>query len=423
MPYVSEMTDGYGFSPRSVTARYTRRMTNSTPAPAPAVLICRVCETRPAEYRTEATDASPATFRCAECVGPTTGAYAVLDTGVDHRFPAPQTIADEVEAFVRRFVVFQDPAHYRLLSLYILHTHAFEAAQATPYLYVKSAEPQSGKTRTLETAELLVKNAYRAANMSQGALYAAIEAKQPTVLIDEVDAIFSGAKNEDLRGMLNAGYKVGGTVSRQVMLKGGVRDVEDYDVFSPKMLAGIDNGEIPATIADRCLVFDLKRKKRDEEVERLNYRIVRPQAEALKARVHHWVMERIEKIAAVSVTDIPEISDRAFEIAEPLLQIAALIPGMTAQAREDIIHIFSQRKPAETIQTKALRVAKALFEEGDRDRISSAEFAAAMEMSAPKASRILTPYGITTTTIVFPGGNRSKGYHRASFADAWERYL
>lgn len=421
MPNVSEPTNDNGFSRRSVTARYTHRMMNSTPAP----LYVTVSRDPRAAVENGTLDASydsrPA------IVGAVGSTY---DTGTDYRFPQPATILDQIVAFLRRFVIFQDESHYRLLARYVIHTHAFETAQATPYLYVKSAEPQSGKTRTLETAELLVKNAYRAANMSQGALYAAIESKMPTVLIDEVDAIFSGKSNEDLRGMLNAGYKMGGSVSRQVMLKGGERSVEDYNVFCPKMLAGIDNGEIPATIADRCLVFDLKRKKRDENVERLNYRIVRPQAEALKDIIRHWVAERIEKIASVDVPDVPEISDRAFEIAEPLLQIASFIPGDIAQARADIIHIFSQRKPAETIQTKALRVARDLFSEGDRDRISSAEFAAAMGLTPAKASRILTPYGITTSTISFgevgqrgASGQRMKGYHRADFADAWDRYL
>lgn len=338
----------------------------------------------------------------------------------------PTAVADilfETMAFLRRFVIFQDPTHYELLALWIFHTHAFPAAYATPYIYVKSAEPQSGKTRTIEAAELLAHSPIKTANMSPGALYASIESRQPTIFLDEVDAIFSGASNEDLRGMLNSGYKTGGKVSRQTMGKGGVREIEDYNTFCPKLLAGIDNGAIPATIADRCIVFDLKRKKRDETVERMNYRVVTPQAEELRDRIHAVAMASIEKLSTMEVADLPVISDRAFEISEPLLQIAMLARGWSKRGRDAIVHIFSTRKPAETEQTKALRIARDLFADGFRDRISSAEFAAAMEMTTGKASRILTPYGITTTTIKFPGGHVAKGYHKAGFVDAWERYL
>ena len=333
-------------------------------------------------------------------------------------------ILDEIVAFVKRFVIFQDPDHYRLVALWVFHTHAFDAAVATPYLYVKSAEPQCGKTRLLETVELLVRNPKKTANMSAGALYAAIESQRPTIMLDEIDAIFTGGKaNEDLRNMLNSGYIASGSVERQTMGAGGVRETETYSTFAPKALAGIDNGAIPATIADRCMVFDLKRKKKDETAERLNLRIVTPQAEDLKTRIHAVAMASLEKLAAQNPADIETISDRQFDIAEPLLQIAMIAKGWTKPTREAVERVFAQRKPAETLTVKALRTIKALFEEGDRDRVSSAEFAAAMDMTQAKASRLFHNYGINSKTIKFPGVNAAKGFSREDFTDAFERYL
>ena len=41
-------------------------------------------------------------------------------------------------------------------ALWIAHTHAFDAADATPYLSITSVEKESGKTRTLEVLDELV---------------------------------------------------------------------------------------------------------------------------------------------------------------------------------------------------------------------------------------------------------------------------
>lgn len=349
-------------------------------------------------------------------------AYVAYQSALDGH--AAPTILDDIITFVKRFVIFADPIHYDILALWILHTHAFDAAYATPYIYVTSAEPQCGKTRTIEIAEMLARNPKSTARMSPGALYAAIESTRPTVFLDEVDAIFSGKSNEDLRGMLNSGYTHKGSVELQTMIKGGERTTVSYSTFCPKLLAGIDNGELPATIADRCIVFSLKRRKLDgtEEIERLNPRKVEPQAEALKARISEWAMTRLEVIADAEPEIVEGISDRAFQIAEPLLQIGMQVRGWTARSRAAIEHVLREKKPTETLNTKALRIARELFDEGDRDRITSAELAAALEMTPAKASRLLTSYGIKTQSMKYHG-SVVRGFFRAECADAFERYL
>ena len=64
-------------------------------------------------------------------------------------------LLDDVARFVRRFVVLTE-AQADTLALWVAHTHAFEAAETTPYLAITSAEKRSGKTRLLEVLELLV---------------------------------------------------------------------------------------------------------------------------------------------------------------------------------------------------------------------------------------------------------------------------
>jgi hypothetical protein len=102
-----------------------------------------------------------------------------------------------------------------VVSLWITHTWAFEARDATPYLAVTSPEMRSGKTRLLETLELLVRNPWRTGRVTAAALARKVESDCPTLLLDEWDATARGSqeRTEALRGLLNAGYRRNGKVS------------------------------------------------------------------------------------------------------------------------------------------------------------------------------------------------------------------
>jgi hypothetical protein len=56
--------------------------------------------------------------------------------------------------FIRRYVALSEEQAV-LSALWVVHTHALDAADTTPYLHVKSAEKRSGKTRLLEVLSLL----------------------------------------------------------------------------------------------------------------------------------------------------------------------------------------------------------------------------------------------------------------------------
>src|SRR5262245_9352029 len=100
-------------------------------------------------------------------------------------------LLDAVEKLLRRFVRFASDDEPAALALYALHTHALAAAMATPYVLAVSPEKRAGKTRLLEALELVVREPLRAASVSEAGLFQAIQAWTPTLLIDEVDRLFS----------------------------------------------------------------------------------------------------------------------------------------------------------------------------------------------------------------------------------------
>src|SRR5947207_1738030 len=166
--------------------------------------------------------------------------------------------------FVRRYVV-MTADQLLVVALWIVHAHCIEAVEQTPYLAVTSPEKQCGKTRFLETLEVVVPRPWKAVIPSEAVLYRRIDQHTPTLLLDEVDTIFNprtADRYEAHRAILNAGHRRGDRVPRCV---GASMKVVEFEAFCAKVLAGI--GTLPDTVADRSIPIRLERRKRDEPVE------------------------------------------------------------------------------------------------------------------------------------------------------------
>src|SRR5207237_7416539 len=127
---------------------------------------------------------------------------------------------------------------------------------------------------------LLVRNPVSTASITSASLFRLVGAGPVTLLIDELDTVFSGRGTgaEDLRGLLNAGYLRGGSVTRAARRGGGV---EHFSVFCPVALAGI--GPLPDTVADRSIPIRMKRRADGEPVEKVRRREVEPDSEVVRA--------------------------------------------------------------------------------------------------------------------------------------------
>src|SRR5262249_8421427 len=117
-------------------------------------------------------------------------------------------------AFIRRFVSLSE-AQARALALWVVHTHAVDVADTTPYLAINSPAKRSGKTRLLEILRLIVAFAWMTGRVTAAALVRKIDKEHPTLLLDESDAAFKGDREyaEALRGVLNSGHERGGRAS------------------------------------------------------------------------------------------------------------------------------------------------------------------------------------------------------------------
>src|SRR5205814_1103022 len=108
----------------------------------------------------------------------------------------------------------------------------------------------------------------------------------PTLLLDEVDTIFCGGKDdgkEPLRALLNAGFERRAKIPRCV---GPNHELREFEVFSAKALAGI--GKLPDTVSDRCIPIRLIRRAQDEPVERFRRREADAIASTIRDALAQW---------------------------------------------------------------------------------------------------------------------------------------
>lgn len=352
-----------------------------------------------------------------------------------HGVSSVSTHLDDVVGFVRRFVVL-DETQANAIALWTAHTHAADAADTTPYLVVSSAEKRSGKTRLLEVLELLVQEPLPTANISDAALFRAIAELSPTLLLDEVDAIFGGKARdrEDLRGLLNAGYRRGAVARRM----GGPKmtTLEAFPVYCPKAFAAI--GQLPDTIADRSISIRLQRKTRDEQAERFRRRSAQPAGEILRDRLADWLTPQLDYLHEARPELPDELDDRAQDCWEPLLAIADLAGGdWPARARAAAIELSSNGEREDDSRTAILlRDIYSVFENGAGDRLKTSDLIDELSkieespwgdyfgkpISAQALSKLLRPHRIKTMPVKVEG-QTVRGYKREQFSDAFHRVL
>ncbi|RSM65756.1 hypothetical protein DMH03_00950 [Amycolatopsis sp. WAC 01376] len=351
-------------------------------------------------------------------------------------------VLDQIGEFVSRFNVFPSEHCAPMLALWYAHTHAAEHFYITPRLILSSAEPGSGKTRVLEVAQYLVASPEMTLSASPAALFRLVSAAPITILFDEVDAIFNPkntGNTEDLRALLNAGYKRSATIPRCVG-DAKAMAVQRFKVYAPAALAGIA-GHMPDTITTRAITVHMRRRAPGETVEPFKTRRIESEAEPLRDRLADWVRSVAEQVGEAEPEMPDGVTDRSAEIWEPLLALADAAGGdWPEKAREACKHFVANNNPrAGSIGTRLLADLRDVFTAHQAERLPTTvilESLHAMEegpwadyygkpFDARHLSKELGRYGVEVHAFKH-NGTTAKGYRttgETGLADAWTRYL
>jgi hypothetical protein len=346
-------------------------------------------------------------------------------------------ILDDVRDFLARFVAFPSDDALTAATLWAAHTHALEAFECTPRIAFLSPEPGSGKTRALEILELLVVRPLLTVNVTPAYLFRKVadEAGPPTVLYDEIDTVFGpkAKDNEDIRGMLNAGYRRGATAGRCV-IRGKTVDVEELPAFAAVALAGLD--DLPDTIASRCVIVRMRRRAPNEPVEAYRRRVHADDGQKLRDRLSDWAGLHWDSLADVWPQLPPGIEDRDADVWEPLLAVAdAAGSHWPETARVAAVALVAAARDKEGgFGVKLLADLRKVF--GSAERLSTDDILTKLRaleespwsdlrgkpLDARDLARRLSKYEVKSKQLRF-GDKNVRGYEATDLGDAWSRYL
>ncbi len=345
-------------------------------------------------------------------------------------------ILDDLRAALTRYVILPSPEAVDAVVLWIAATHAQPAWAHAPRLVIRAPEKRCGKSRLLDIVEAICHAPLITVNASPAAVYRAIGAEggPPTLLVDEADTIFGGKNadaNEDLRGLLNAGHQRNRPTIRW---DSNTRTLEKIPTFAMAALAGI--GAMPDTIEDRAVVIRMRRRAPGETVAPYRHRRDRPALTQLARRLVEWLTRHLTELEAAE--PVMPLEDRAADTWEPLIAIADHAGGAwPTRARTAAVMLTAERDEATAASDRIRLLADCRTAFADLDAIPTTVLLDRLKtdpeapwadhgttgLTAMKLGGLLREYDIRSANVRFgPPIGQVKGYTRADFEDAWNRY-
>ncbi|MFF9979543.1 DUF3631 domain-containing protein [Streptomyces erythrochromogenes] len=356
----------------------------------------------------------------------------------------PRTQGDQVladlAAQIERYVVLPSAEALTAVTLWVAATHLQTVWQHAPRLAVVGPAKRCGKSRLLDVITETVHDPLITVNASAAAIFRSIgEADPPTLLVDEVDTIFGSAKvaekNEELRGLLNAGFQKSRYTLR---VAGPNHEVVRFHTFAMAALAGI--GDLPDTIMDRSVVMRMRRRRNGETVSEFRAFRDTPALHAVRDRLAAWLRPRGKEATGLMPVSMP-VEDRAADTWEALVIVADLAGGDWPERARAACRVMTAHEAAldqdNSLHTRLLVDIRRVFAACDNPAALPTRTILAMlnrDEEAPWAGDgaqgliprrlqiLLDPFAIRSGTRRFPEGIQAKGFTRAQFADAWDRY-
>lgn len=335
-------------------------------------------------------------------------------------------LLNDIVARLKRHSVLP-PLGGEAVALWVLFAWTLDAWSIAPLLQISAPERASGKSRLLEVVGALVPKPLASGSISAAAMFRVIEAHGPTLLVDEVDTFLT--ESRELIGVLNNGY----LRSQAYVLRchGDAHEVKPFCVWSPKVLCGI--GDLPDTLASRCITIQMKRKRPSEKVERLRADRL-AWATELKSRCARWAIDQLEQLRDADPHLPDELDDRAQDNWRPLVAIADQVGGGWPQmARAAAVAISAPRKAEKSSRgVQLLQDIRLVFDQEQASALAPEKLMAALRklpdspwatmglgggLTALQVAKLLAPYGIHSQR-----NHEGRYFDRRDFEDTWARY-
>ena len=201
-------------------------------------------------------------------------------------------------------------------------------------------------------------------------------------------------------------------------------------------LAGI--GGMPDTIEDRAVVIRMRRRAPGETVAPYRVRRDGPGLNAIRVQLAEWLSTHLSELEAAE--PVMPLEDRAADTWEPLVAVADLAGGeWPARVRAAALALTAEADDTAGGSDRIRLLADCRTAFADLDKIPTTTLLEHLKsdpeapwatygptgngLTGMKLGDLLREYDIRSRTLRFPAPiGQAKGYARADFTDAWERY-
>jgi hypothetical protein len=353
-------------------------------------------------------------------------------------------IVATLERTFRQYLVL-DSGLPLVLALWTLATYVFNCFDAFPYLAITSPTKRCGKTRLAEIVDLLSCNGLRTVGATPAALFRTIQKHEleggtVTLILDEAEVLGTKSeRSEQLREILNAGYRRGQYVLRCERVGESGYEPQQFNVYCPKVIVLI--GKLNDTLADRCIPIAMRRRRPFEHVERFLYPQAEREAKRRRKEVERWVKFNRTRVKRYHRRDVEFLEDREAELWSPLFTVCAAADPDRLEQLKVIALKVSGAKQAEEPAEWGLLLLRDIREVFDRDREARlsttgllyalnamdespwAEWSRGRGLDPRGLARLLKPFGVSPHNLRLDENLIAKGYERVDLEEAWATYL
>jgi putative DNA primase/helicase len=185
---------------------------------------------------------------------------------------------------IRRYVAIHNEAAAVATVLWVAFSWVHEIAVHSPILRIDADDIDAGKSTLCKVLKFLTPRASTVASLSGPSLFRFVDREHPTLIMDNADKLLK--KKPELADIIEQSWTRGTPVPRVI-------DGHTYmfDVFCPKVLAGVTLALEPGTLS-RCINVELLPKLASESIEEFEH-VDDDDFVALRRKWARWAVDHV----------------------------------------------------------------------------------------------------------------------------------
>lgn len=244
-------------------------------------------------------------------------------------------LLNSLQPLLSSYLHFEDSRLYLFESLWITGTYLYSVFGHYGYLFLYSKKMRCGKTRNLEVLSHLAYEATEPLNAPTPATIREIATDGKTIQMDTLERWRGKSPESHAAAMelLDAGFRKGGKVVKMVHIgRQGNWKSQEYSVYAPYNLSGINKQSLSETAIDRSFSIEMQRKPLRVKKEKYNHFKCEEECLEIRRDLYFWALQNAGQVSQLYESQelIERISplglnDRAVDIWLPLFTILEVL--------------------------------------------------------------------------------------------------